>query len=335
MNNIFHLILVLVFQQIQWCTSQNIYCQEAVDSVTVVESCPTSKEEWDSAAFKKNCSRIAARQNCINAGEKFQYQFNGLRNKLLEVCAPTRIIFKHCVEFNVRGGVIQYHLSAPCSATFPKCDEYYFSSDAYKYPDCYTLVSKSKKIWKSFTSDESRHIEQWPINTIVTLIIILIIPISTTLFLLLSKDIGHDVRTSNRSMDQHFAKSESSANNIKQRSSNQLNQRFAKSESAAYNKASSQSSTQCFAKSDSSAYRRTQIHQMQYQNAWLTRRRNYRIGVAQTMYICISGMHCSFFKRFIYFITQQSLLSAWRHFWWFYHVFFFFQNIVKFNFNLT
>lgn len=198
----------------------------------------------------------------------------------------------------MRGGVIQDHLSAPCNATFPKCDEYYFSSDAYKYPDCYTLVSKSRIISKSLTSendtfitaDESSHIKQWQISTIVTFIIILFIPISTTLFLLISKgrgqsirigeeekllpteiaieqNIGHDVRTSNRSMDQHFAKSESSANNIKQRSSNQLNQRFAKSESAAYNKASSQSSTQCFAKSDSSAYRRTQIHQMQYQNA--------------------------------------------------------------------
>lgn len=239
----------------------------------------------------------------------------------MEVCAPPRIIFKHCVEFNVRGGVIQDHLSAPCSATFPKCDEYYFSSDAYKYPDCYTLVSKSKKIWKSFTSDESRHIEQWQISTIVTFIIILIIPISTTLFLLLSKDMDRDVRTSNRSMDQHFAtcKSESSANTaiIKP-----VESTLCKTWTA-YNKASSQSSTQCFAKSDSSAYRRTQIHQMQYQNAWLTRRRNYRIGVGQTMYICISGMHCSFFKRFIYFFTQQSVLSAWRHFWWFYHVLFF------------
>lgn len=144
----------------------------------------------------------------------------------------------------MRGGVIQDHLSAPCSATFPKCDEYYFSSDAYKYPDCYTLVSKSRIISKSLTSendtfitaDESSHIKQWQISTIVTFIIILIIPISTTLFLLLSKDMDRDVRTSNRSMDQHFA--------------------TCKSESSANNKASSQSSTQCFAKSDSSAYRR-------------------------------------------------------------------------------
>lgn len=146
MNNIFHLILVLVFQHIQWCTSQNIYCQEAVDSVTVVESCPTSKEEWDSAAFKKNCIRIAARQNCINAREKFQYHcvINGMRNKLVEVCAPTRIIFGHCVEFNVRGGVIQDQRSAPCNQTFPKCDKIYPSSEAYKYHDCYELVSISE-----------------------------------------------------------------------------------------------------------------------------------------------------------------------------------------------
>lgn len=292
---------------------------------------PLQKKNGTVPPFKKNCSRIAARQNCTNAREKFQYHcvINGLRTKLLEVCAPTRIIFKHCVEFNVRGGVIQDHLSAPCSATFPKSDEYYFSSDAYKYPDCYTLVSKSRIISKSLTSendtfitaDDSSHIEQWQISTIVTFIIILIIPISTTLFLLLSKDMDRDVRTSNRSMDQHFAtcKSESSANTaIIKPVESTLCKKW-----TAYNKASSQSSTQCFAKSDSSAYRRTQIHQMQYQNAWLTRRRNYRIGVAQTMYICISGMHCSFFKRFIYFITQQSLLSAWRHFWWFYHVFFF------------
>lgn len=79
----------------QLFTSQNRYCEEAVNSVESVASCPTSKTEWDIAALKKNCSRIASRQNCINAIEKFQYHcvINGLRNKLVEVCAPTRIIF--------------------------------------------------------------------------------------------------------------------------------------------------------------------------------------------------------------------------------------------------
>lgn len=78
----------------QCCTSQNRYCQEAVDSVTVVDSCPTSKAEWDVASRMKDCSRIALGQKCTTA-EKFQYHcvINGYRNVTLQVCAPTRIIF--------------------------------------------------------------------------------------------------------------------------------------------------------------------------------------------------------------------------------------------------
>lgn len=70
------------------------YCQEAVNSVQIVESCPTSKTEWDAAARKKNCSRIALQQDCSPV-EQFQYHcvINGYRNETLEVCAPTRIIF--------------------------------------------------------------------------------------------------------------------------------------------------------------------------------------------------------------------------------------------------
>lgn len=79
----------------QLLTSQNVYCEEAVKSVKTVTSCPTSKTEWDIAALRKNCSGIASRQNCVNETEKFQYHcvINGLRNKLVEVCAPRRIIF--------------------------------------------------------------------------------------------------------------------------------------------------------------------------------------------------------------------------------------------------
>lgn len=52
---------------------------------------------------------------------------------ILLICYCIYIHFSgRCVEFNVGGGVIQDQLSAPCNATFPKCDEYYISSDAYK-----------------------------------------------------------------------------------------------------------------------------------------------------------------------------------------------------------
>lgn len=76
------------------CTSVNSYCQEAVDSVTIVGSCPTTKEGWDAAARRKNCSKIASTQKCSDV-DQFVYHcvINGYRNVTLEVCAPLRIIF--------------------------------------------------------------------------------------------------------------------------------------------------------------------------------------------------------------------------------------------------
>lgn len=144
--------------QIQLITSQNRFCPEAVSSIQSVATCPTSKTEWDSAALKKNCSGLALRQNCVSVN-KFKYHcvINGLRNKLVEVCAPERLIFGHCVEFNVRGGVIQDQKSALCNRNFPKCDRYYYSTNAYKYPDCYMLVSKGDAIWLTTKDTSAKH----------------------------------------------------------------------------------------------------------------------------------------------------------------------------------
>lgn len=58
-----------------------------------MDSCPQSKEEWDIAASKKNCSKRAAGLICA-ASEEFKYHcvINGYRNALVEVCAPKRLI---------------------------------------------------------------------------------------------------------------------------------------------------------------------------------------------------------------------------------------------------
>lgn len=160
MNNF--LFLVEVFLAIQCCESAK-YCQEAVDSVKKVKSCPTSKAERDKAARMKNCEGKALRQNCSKV-DQFEYHcvINGYRNITLEVCAPTRIIFGHCVEFNVAGGVIQDQFSAPCDEHFPKCDAFYLSSTAYKYSDCYDLVLK-RDIYQSTTTKDSSNanIDVW------------------------------------------------------------------------------------------------------------------------------------------------------------------------------
>lgn len=81
--------------------SEARYCTEAVGSIEYVVSCPTSKQEWDTAASKKNCSRLASHQNCSSV-EQFKYHcvINGFRNATLEVCAPSRIIFGISVIYN-------------------------------------------------------------------------------------------------------------------------------------------------------------------------------------------------------------------------------------------
>ncbi|XP_052704074.1 uncharacterized protein LOC128180198 isoform X3 [Crassostrea angulata] len=94
MDRDFYILLVLVLLQYQMCECGNRYCKEAVNSVEIVTACPTSKTEWEIAARKKNCERIASRQKC-DSRERFKYHcvINGFRNKMVEVCAPLRIIF--------------------------------------------------------------------------------------------------------------------------------------------------------------------------------------------------------------------------------------------------
>lgn len=69
------------------------YCQEAIESITKVDICPTSKDEWDNAASKKNCSVMAEMQNCTNT-ELFVYHcvIDRFRNETLELCAPNTVI---------------------------------------------------------------------------------------------------------------------------------------------------------------------------------------------------------------------------------------------------
>lgn len=142
-----HVFLIVHLLLIQDYVTENIYCKEAVESVKTVSSCPTTKEQWEKAASRKNCWEKALKQTC-SAPQMFVYHcvINGYGNATLEVCAPKRLILGHCAEFNEVGGVIQDQFISPCSETFPKCDHFYWSTEAYKYEDCYKLVEAKKII---------------------------------------------------------------------------------------------------------------------------------------------------------------------------------------------
>lgn len=58
-----------------------------------VNVCPTTKQEWETAAKRKNCDKIATQQTCSDP-EKFVYHcvINGFQNETLEVCAPQKLV---------------------------------------------------------------------------------------------------------------------------------------------------------------------------------------------------------------------------------------------------
>lgn len=90
-------IFVLNFLQ-QLPFSVNEGCQDAVNDVKIVTSCPTSKEEWDIAARRKNCSKQAALaegKNCTIHKKPPEYHclINAFRTKFLEVCEAEKTIF--------------------------------------------------------------------------------------------------------------------------------------------------------------------------------------------------------------------------------------------------
>lgn len=72
--------------------SADAYCPEIVNSVEEVASCPTTKQENDRAASKKNCSRISLGKKCNNYQLSYHCIINGYRNQTLEVCAPSKRI---------------------------------------------------------------------------------------------------------------------------------------------------------------------------------------------------------------------------------------------------
>lgn len=139
-----HVKQLLALLLFQFATDGTDICMKVVSNIQIVKSCPRSKEEWNTAAYNKKCTKIAEQRNCTNTKYQFQYHcvINAFMNETLEVCAPSRFIFGHCTEYNHVGGVIQSHFAAKCNTIFPKCERIYNSRNAYKYPDCYELVYK-------------------------------------------------------------------------------------------------------------------------------------------------------------------------------------------------
>ena len=63
-------------------------CKASLATVSVVNRCPKTEEEWTTAAARKNCGNI--KHNCVFI--QYHCVMNTWRNKTIEVCAQSKNI---------------------------------------------------------------------------------------------------------------------------------------------------------------------------------------------------------------------------------------------------
>lgn len=110
-------------------------CDHSLKSVKEGFTCPENKSEWEKRAQDFHCETYS--QNCTDKSS-FVYHclINPWSNGTIEVCAPRIKIFdKKCTEFNKGGARVQPVYRKTCQL----CPKRYFSSESYKYQECYKL----------------------------------------------------------------------------------------------------------------------------------------------------------------------------------------------------
>lgn len=121
-------------------------CPVSPSTVQAVDDCPDTMEKWRQAAARKNCSAYA---NQCDDPERLEYHcvINTFVNETIEVCAYGKIIhLGYCTEYSSSGNIIQQSFRANCTQfTENPCPHKngYQSTDAYKYPGCYSLTKKT------------------------------------------------------------------------------------------------------------------------------------------------------------------------------------------------
>ncbi|XP_061167377.1 uncharacterized protein LOC133176241 [Saccostrea echinata] len=143
-------------------------CTESLDTVRLVDSCPTDEKSWKDAEFLKGCGKV--QQDCVSS-KRFLYHciLNDMMNATIEVCAPIRTMFGYCPVFTIIGARILHNYARECKQLSKPCPEDFESNHLYKYPECLDIPkTPSLTSTPQTSSSESMHITRirWDMNDI-------------------------------------------------------------------------------------------------------------------------------------------------------------------------
>ncbi|XP_052690834.1 uncharacterized protein LOC128168734 [Crassostrea angulata] len=137
-------LLICILVAVKTVVTNSDFCNVTRSTKKVVPTCPDSLDKWNEASKRKNCTQYASQ---CSEPEKLEYHcvINPFINETLEVCAYGQyIISGHCTEYSSTGNLIQPNRNTNCLKFSSKpCHIPYKSTEAYKYPGCYDLITKT------------------------------------------------------------------------------------------------------------------------------------------------------------------------------------------------
>lgn len=117
-------------------------CNQSIPTVTIVDACPESKEEWIKAKERKQCYQIT--QNCTSP-DKFTYHClpNRFLDRFVEVCAPVQnIVGQHCSFYDMDTNSVRANFHQSCREYVIPCPVVYYSNSIFKYRDCCKIIQR-------------------------------------------------------------------------------------------------------------------------------------------------------------------------------------------------
>lgn len=193
-------------------------CNQSIPTVTIVDACPESKEEWEKATERKQCYQIT--QNCT-APEKFTYHClpNRFHDRFVEVCAPVQnIVGQHCSFYDMDTNSVRANFHQSCREYVIPCPVVYYSNSVFKYRECCKIIQRkntthtNERVSCSKTPSDHSYAEQTYHAVAKILIIVLVLLIGVAIYCVFIKGVFCKTKSVSRS-DQHTESTKMFASN--------------------------------------------------------------------------------------------------------------------------
>ncbi|XP_062569029.1 uncharacterized protein LOC134231124, partial [Saccostrea cucullata] len=124
--------VIISFLSMPVVMTKNFTCPASMNTKEIVESCPTTKEQWRSAAERKNCTNL--KEKCLDNKELLYHCImNTEQTHPVEVCYPEFVVAGgYCLEYNDGGMRVMLTLNISCRNHTKKCPNVYLSSRAFE-----------------------------------------------------------------------------------------------------------------------------------------------------------------------------------------------------------